>query len=68
MRIPVEGELLTASDGRVYLVEEVDIVDPDYWLATMVIAADLHDMQALREEKDPDEFVSFCNDEGIVYR
>lgn len=68
MRVPTVGEKLTARDGRVYLVESVDVVEPDYWLAFLVLSGDAHDMQALRLEKDPAEFVSFCQDEGIVYR
>ncbi len=68
MRIPIVGETYTNRDGLVYLVEKVEIVDPDYWLVTMVVAADFHDMQAMREQYDPDEFIAYCQDEGIVYR
>lgn len=67
MRIPTVGEKLHCRDGSVYLVEDVDIVDSDYWLCFVVLAAHADEMDAVGEELDPEEFVVFCQEHGISY-
>ena len=67
MRIPVVGEKLTCLNGFVYLVEDVDLVEHDYWLVTVVAADGFDEMDSVTEQYDPDEFVGFCDTHGIVY-
>lgn len=67
MRIPTVGEKLHALYGTVYLVENVDIVDDEYWLVSVVLSAHADEMDAVGEELDPEEFVVFCQEHGISY-
>lgn len=68
MRIPVQNEKLTSADGVVYLVEKVDVVDKSFWLVDIVEAAVADEMDAFSEQYNPEEFVFFCQDNGILYR
>ena len=67
MRIPVIGEKLTCSNGFVYLVDDIDVVEPDYWLVDIVAADTFDQMDSVSEQYDPDEFIEFCDANGIVY-
>lgn len=66
MRIPTEGERLTAADGTVYLVEHVSEPEPDgFFTIEFVDAKHAGDMQAMGFDMTNEEFEDFCKREDI---
>lgn len=74
MRTPLEGEQLTAADGRAWRVTSVfqdaegeadEAYDPDFFLVTLVPAG-ASGAEAVGMELDNTQFEAFCQQHGIV--
>lgn len=73
MRIPTENEIFTSASGQKWIVEsittaaEIDDADPDFFLLTIVKGDDASDLAAESNELTNDEFLDFCEVEGIRF-